>query len=133
MTRLMQSARAVAVAGTLVIAAAAGAVRGAGAQDAPSDRLPGNDATLRDTPAVNSALPAAPLPAAKDSTAGDLGEHQVTGTVRELDSSSGTLVVDVKGKEVRVLFPGSALARLEKGDRVTLTVGLHRNQDATTR
>ena len=126
MTRLMQSARFVAVAGTLALAASAAA------QDAPSDRLPGNDATLRDTPAVNSALPA-PLPAARDSTTGDLGEHQVTGTVRELDSSSGTLVVDVKGKEVRVLFPGSALAKLEKGDQVTVTVGVHRNEGASTR
>ena len=127
MTRLMQSARAVAAAGTLLLAASA-----AGAQDTPSDRLPGNDATLRDTPAVNSALPA-PLPAARDSTAGELGEHQVTGTVRELDSSSGTLVVDVKGKEVRVLFPGSALAKLRKGDQVTVTVGVHRNEGASTR
>lgn len=127
MTRLMQSARAVAAAGTLLLAASA-----AGAQDTPSDRLPGNDATLRDTPAVNSALPA-PLPAARDSTAGELGEHQVTGTVRELDSSSGTLVVDVKGKEVRVLFPGSALAKLQKGDQVTVTVGVHRNEGASTR
>ena len=126
MTRLMQSARFVAVAGTLALAASAAA------QDAPSDRLPGNDATLRDTPAVNSALPA-PLPAARDSTAGELGEHQVTGTVRELDSSSGTLVVDVKGKEVRVLFPGSALAKLQKGDQVTVTVGVHRNEGASTR
>ena len=126
MTRLMQSARFVAVAGTLALAASAAA------QDAPSDRLPGNDATLRDTPAVNSALPA-PLPAARDSTTGDLGEHQVTGTVRELDSSSGTLVVDVKGKEVRVLFPGSALAKLQKGDQVTVTVGVHRNEGASTR
>lgn len=127
MTRLMQSARAVAAAGTLLLAASA-----AGAQDTPSDRLPGNDATLRDTPAVNSALPA-PLPAARDSTTGELGEHQVTGTVRELDSSSGTLVVDVKGKEVRVLFPGSALAKLQKGDQVTVTVGVHRNEGASTR
>ena len=127
MIRLMQSARAVAAAGTLLLAASA-----AGAQDTPSDRLPGNDATLRDTPAVNSALPA-PLPAARDSTAGELGEHQVTGTVRELDSSSGTLVVDVKGKEVRVLFPGSALAKLQKGDQVTVTVGVHRNEGASTR
>jgi hypothetical protein len=73
------------------------------------------------------------LPAAKGSTEGDLGEHQVTGTVRELDSSSGTLVVDVKGKEVRVLFPGSALAKLEKGDQVTVTVGVHRNAGGSTR
>jgi hypothetical protein len=126
MTRLMQSVRVAAVAGTLLAAAIAGA------QDAPSDRLPGNDATLRDTPGVNSALPA-PLPAAKGSTEGDLGEHQVTGTVRELDSSSGTLVVDVKGKDVRVLFPGSALARLHEGDQVTVTVAVHRNEGGAAR
>lgn len=126
MTRLMQSVRAATAAGTLLLAVTAGA------QDAPSDRLPGNDATLRDTPGVNSALPA-PLPAAKDSTRGDLGEHQVTGTVRELDASDGTLVVDVKGKDVRVLFPGSALARLQKGDQVTVTVGVQRNGGGSTR
>jgi hypothetical protein len=102
------------------------------AQDGPSDRLPGNDATLRDTPGVNSALPP-PLPASKGSTQGDLGEHQVTGTVRELDASTGTLVLDVKGKDVRVLFPGSALARLEKGDQVTLTVAVHKNEGGSTR
>ena len=126
MPRLMQKLRVAAATGTLLVAVTAGA------QDAPSDRLPGNDATLRDTPAVNSALPQ-PLPAAKDSTRGDLGEHQVTGTVRELDTSSGTLVVDVKGKDVRVLFPGSALARLQKGDQVTLTVGVHVNDGGSTR
>ena len=58
------------MAGTLLLAASAGA------QDAPSDRLPGNDATLRDTPAVT---------------------------------------------------------RLEKGDQVTLTVGVHRNEGASVR
>lgn len=126
MTSLIQSARGIAVAGALLLAATAGA------QDAPSDRLPGNDATLRDTPGVNAALPP-PLPAARGSTQGDLGEHQVTGTVSELDASSGTLVVDVKGKDVRVLFPGSALARLQKGDQVTLTVGVHKNDGASTR
>jgi hypothetical protein len=108
------------------------AVTLASAQNGPSDRLPGNDATLRDTPGVNAALPP-PLPAAKGSTEGDLGEHQVTGTVRELDSSNGTLVIDVKGKDVRVLFPGSALARLEKGDQVTLTVAVHKNEAGSTR
>lgn len=125
MTSLMQSARVALVTGTLLVAVSAGA------QDTPSDRLPGNDATLRDTPGVNSALPQ-PLPAAKDSTRGELGEHQVTGTVRELDASNGTLVLDVKGKDVRVLFPGSALARLQKGDQVTLTVAVHRNDGGST-
>ncbi|MBY0276512.1 hypothetical protein K2Z84_14305 [Candidatus Binatia bacterium] len=125
MSRLTKRATVVGVA-TLLTAALAGA------QDAPSDRLPGNDATLRDTPAVNSALPP-PLPASKGSTEGDLGEHQVTGTVRELDASNGTLVVDVKGKELRVLFPGSALARLERGDQVTVTVAVHKTPTAATR
>lgn len=119
MSRLSQSTRIVAVAGALLFATVAGA------QNAPSDRLPGNDATLRDTPGVNSALPP-PLPAARGSTDADLGEHQMTGKVRELDSGTGTLVVDVEGKDVRVLFPGSALARLEKGDQVTLSVSVRK-------
>lgn len=121
MIRLIRGTSVRALAGAVLLAATAAA-----AQDAPSDRLPGNDATLRDTPAVNSALPP-PLPASKGATEGDLGEHQVTGTVRELDSSTGTLVIDVKGKDVRVLFPGSALAKLEKGDEVTVTVAVHKN------
>ena len=100
------------------------------AQEGPSDRLPGNDATLRDTPAVNAAMPP-PLPASKSATEGDLGEHQLTGTVRELDASNGTLVVDVKGKDVRLLFPGSALGRLETGDQVTVTVAVQKTSDGT--
>lgn len=100
------------------------------AQDAPAG-MPGNDATLRDTPAVNSALPP-PLPASKSATDGELGEHQVTGTVTGLDPASGTLVVDVKGKDVRVLFPASALSRLEKGDEVTVTVAVHKNAASRT-
>lgn len=126
MSRLAKRIDLAAVAAVLLVATIAGA------QDAPSDRLPGNDATLRDTPAVNSAMPA-PLPAARGSTEGDLGEHQVTGTVRELDAGSGTLVVDVKGKEVRVLFPGSALGRLERGDQVTVTVAVHKSSGAAPR
>lgn len=125
MSRLTKRAAVAGVASLLIAGLA-------GAQDAPSDRLPGNDATLRDTPAVNSALPP-PLPASKGSTEGDLGEHQVTGTVRELDASNGTLVVDVKGKELRVLFPGSALARLARGDQVTVTVAVHKAPAAATR
>ena len=101
------------------------------AQDVPGGVPPGNDATLRDTPAVNSALPP-PLPASRSATEGELGEHQVTGRVTELDTSNGTLVIDVKGKDVRVLFPASALSRLEKGDEVTLTVGVHKNSSSKT-
>jgi hypothetical protein len=120
MTRLIRRTSTTALAASLLLAATV-----AGAQDA-GERIPGNDATLRDTPGVNAAMPP-PLPASKSGTENDLGEHQVTGTVRELDSSTGTLVVDVKGKDVRVLFPGSALAKLEKGDEVTVTVGVHKN------
>jgi hypothetical protein len=95
------------------------------AQGDPGGLPPGNDATLRDTPAVNSALPKlVPGSAAPD---GDLGEHQVTGKVSALDPTSGTLVVNVNGRDLRVLFPASALTHLEKGDEVTVTVAVHKN------
>jgi hypothetical protein len=87
---------------------------------------PGNDATLRDTPAVDAAMPKL-VPGSKTTTDGDLGEHQMTGTVSSLDTSTGTLVVDVKGKDVQLMFPPSALGKLEKGDEVTVTVALHKN------
>jgi hypothetical protein len=126
MTRLIRTTRTAALAGALLMASSAMA------QDAPSDRLPGNDATLRDTPGVNAAMPP-PLPASNAAADGDLGEHQVSGTVRELDASTGTLVVDVKGKDMRLLFPGSALGRLSKGDEVTITVGVQKTSDAALR
>ena len=44
-----------------------------------------------------------------------------------------SVVQVVKGKDVRVLFPGSALARLQKGDQVTLTVAVQRNDGGSTR
>lgn len=88
---------------------------------------PGNDATLRDTPAVDAAMPPKLVPGSKTESPGDLGEHQITGTVSSLDAASGTLVVDVKGKDLRLLFPSSALDKLHEGDEVTVTVALHKN------
>jgi len=108
-----------------VLLLAGGAAR---AQDVPPGAPPGNDATLRDTPAVDKALPQA-LPAAKGSTVGDLGEHQMTGVVREI-SPNGTLVVDVGGRSLSVLFPAPALSRLTTGDRVTLTVAVQKLDDS---
>jgi len=93
---------------------------------------PGNDASLRDTPAVDAdAARPQLIPGAKNATTGDLGEHQVTGTVSALDPAAGTLVIDVKGKDVRLLFPTTSLSRLEKGDEVTVTVALHKNEAAS--
>lgn len=100
------------------------------AQDVPA-APPGNDAMLRDTPAVNRAMPQA-LPAAQGATAGDLGEHQMTGVVRET-APDGTLVVDVGGRSLSVLFPATALSRLATGDRVTLTVAVQKLEDASER
>lgn len=95
----------------------------AAAQDTPA-APPGNDATLRDTPAVDAAMPQA-LPPAKGSTVGDLGEHQMTGVIRAIEPN-GTLAVDVGGKELRVLFPVSATSKLATGDRVTVTVAVQK-------
>lgn len=94
------------------------------AQEGMPPAPPGNDATLRDTPAVDAAMPQA-LPPAKGSTVGDLGEHQMTGVVRAIEPN-GTLDVDVGGKELRVLFPVSASSKLATGDRVTVTVAVQK-------
>jgi hypothetical protein len=111
---------------TLLLAGAP-ALAQSGAVTAP----PGNDATLRDTPGVNAAMPPKLVPGSKTELEGDLGEHQVTGTVSSLDASSGTLVVDVKGKDVQLLFPPSTLGKLQKGDEVTVTMSLHKNNNRT--
>ena len=76
--------------------------------------------------AVDAAMPKL-LPGSQTKSDGDLGEHQMTGTVSSLDASSGTLVVDVKGKDLQLMFPSSALGKLQKGDEVTVTVALHKN------
>ena len=118
-------------AATAAVALALGsllAASGVEAQDVPT-APPGNDATLRDTPAVNAAMPQA-LPGAKGATDGDLGEHQMTGVVRSVDPGTGTLLVDVGGKDLTVLFPATGLSRVAKGDRVTVTVALQK-LDAT--
>jgi hypothetical protein len=109
---------------TLLMTAAPALAQG-GAEALPGV-LPGNDATLRDTPGVNAAMPKL-VPGSDVVSEGDLGEHQVTGTVSALDTSAGTLVVDVKGKDLQLMFPASALGKLKKGDEVTVTVALHKN------
>mgnify|MGYP000428947080 CR=1 FL=1 len=123
-TRTIRTASKTALLGTVLLGATL-----ATAQEGPGALPPGNDATLRDTPAVNAALPQL-VPGSATLPEGDLGEHQVTGKVSALDAGSGTLVVDVNGKDMRVLFPASALNRLEKGDEVTVTVGVHKNSQA---
>jgi hypothetical protein len=50
----------------------------------------------------------------------------MTGLVQAVDQENGVLVVDIKDKEVRVLFPASALSQLSAGDRVTLTVAVQK-------
>jgi hypothetical protein len=85
---------------------------------------PGNDAQLRDTPAIPGDAPL--VPGSKDPTDRDLGEHQVTGKVESLDRQSGTLSIDVKGKDMKILFPPTALQHLEKGDEVTVRLSLEK-------
>ena len=106
----------------LVLGALLLAARVAAAQDVPVAR-PGNEATLSDNAAVNVAMSQPqPLPAPQEATDGDLGEHQMTGTVRSADQRSGTVLIDFGGKEVTGQFPASARSRVAAGDRVTVPV-----------
>ena len=87
---------------------------------------PGEDATLRDTPGVTGEVPKL-LPGSRGATEGDLGEHQVTGRVTSIDKTQGKVSIDAKGKDLQLLFPPSALEKLDRGDEVTVTLSLHRN------
>lgn len=105
---------------------------GAQAGDSQMIAPPGNDAKLRDTPGVEAAEPML-IPGSKDVLDGDLGEHQVTGTVSSIDKDSGTMSIDVKGKDMKILFPASSLAKVERGDEVTVAVSVHKVPAAQTR
>lgn len=95
--------------------------------------LPGNDASLRDTPSIPDPGDAHLVPGSKDPTDGDLGEHQVTGRVQSIDKQAGTVSIDVKGKDVKILFPPTALEHLDEGDEVTVRMSLQKSTSPSAR
>jgi hypothetical protein len=50
--------------------------------------------------------------------------REVTGTVREVDHARGRVVLDADGDVFRLHFPPTALAGIQRGQRVTARVAL---------
>ena len=58
------------------------------------------------------------------SSSGFIGQHMMTGTVKDIDKDEGTVKLDAEGHELELHFPQSALRNVSKGDRVTVQMAL---------
>jgi hyperosmotically inducible protein len=66
-----------------------------------------------------------PQPAAASPATGSLtGRHTMTGEVEEIDVSSGFITVQTAEREMELHFPPQALQGINKGDRVTVELGI---------
>jgi hypothetical protein len=57
-------------------------------------------------------------------TTGYMGEHTMTGRITDLDRDTGRVKVSAEGQELDLHFPKSALQNLNKGDQVTVSLGI---------
>jgi hypothetical protein len=57
--------------------------------------------------------------------------HEMTGTVKKLDTAAGTVSVDVAGSDLKLRLPPNALAGFEEGDQVVVSVGVREVGEAT--
>ena len=57
-------------------------------------------------------------------TAGFAGQHQMTGTVTDIDKSAGRVTLNAEGQQLQLHFPQQALQRIDRGDRVTVSLGI---------
>jgi hypothetical protein len=62
--------------------------------------------------------------AAAPQTARFAGQHQMTGTVTDIDESSGRITLNAEGQQLQLHFPQDALRNIKRGDRVTVALGI---------
>ena len=55
---------------------------------------------------------------------GFMGEHTMTGRITDIDKDKGRVTVDAQGEELDLHFPKSALQNMNKGDEVTVSLGI---------
>jgi hypothetical protein len=55
---------------------------------------------------------------------GFMGEHTMTGRITSIDKDKGHVKVDAQGETLDLHFPQSALQNLNKGDQVTVSLGI---------
>jgi hypothetical protein len=58
------------------------------------------------------------------SHAGYMGEHTMTGRITDIDKDKGRVTVDAQGEELDLHFPKTALQNMNKGDEVTVSLGI---------
>ncbi len=57
-------------------------------------------------------------------TGGYVGEHEMTGTVTDVDKDEGRVSLDAEGQKLDLHFPPSALRNVNKGDRVSVRMSI---------
>jgi hypothetical protein len=58
------------------------------------------------------------------SHAGFMGEHTMTGRITDIDKDKGRVTIDAQGEELDLHFPKTALQSMNKGDQVTVSLGI---------
>jgi hypothetical protein len=56
--------------------------------------------------------------------AGFMGQHTLTGKITDIDKESGKVSVSAEGHDLDLHFPTSAIQNLNKGDQVTVSLGI---------
>jgi hypothetical protein len=56
--------------------------------------------------------------------AGFMGEHTMTGRITDIDKDKGKVSVSAGGETLNLHFPQSALQNFNKGDQVTVSLGI---------
>ncbi len=64
--------------------------------------------------------------------AGYVGQHTMTGTVKNIDKNAGTVSIEAEGKQLDLHFPQTALQDLSKGDRVSVQLAIRKSESATS-
>ena len=55
---------------------------------------------------------------------GFMGQHMMTGTVKDIDKEDGKVSIEAEGKDLQLHFPQTTLQNLNKGDRVTVQLAI---------
>ncbi|HEY8514734.1 MAG TPA: hypothetical protein VIS07_04370 [Candidatus Binatia bacterium] len=91
---------------------------------AQQDPQPKRAPTVQDDPSVPATNPETRSRTA-GGTEGFTGLHQMSGTVTQIDKTTGALAMQSDaGQQIRVHFPPTALQSVEQGDRITVQLAL---------
>jgi hypothetical protein len=78
----------------------------------------------RQPAAAEGAQAQAAAPAASPGTAAFVGRHTMSGEVTDVDAGKGFITVRTPEREIELHFPPAVLQSINKGDRVTVELGI---------